>query len=217
MALAFDAGSGSNDGGGAATSLTWSHTCTGSELVLLVGAFLDNLTSDTITGVTYNGVALTKILGAVGSSNEGYMTFWYLIAPATGAHNVVVSFTPANNISACALSLTGSDPTAPIDSSNSGTNGGGSTLTLATTVVSGGCWLATIGGSLDDSLSANTGMVVRANDSRGVLQIGDSNAIVGTGSQSLIWNIGSRNGGLVLSIKPKPSGGGGASLLAFLG
>src|SRR3990167_2897336 len=202
MALARDASSGSNDGSGTATSLTYAHTCTGTNLVLIVGAFLDNDTSDTITGITYNGVALTKINGVSGSSDQGYSTLWYLIAPATGANNIVVSWTGANNISSCAISYTGAHQTSPIDSNNTGTNGGGSTLTLATTVVASDCWLVTTGTSLDDSLSANTGMLDVVTDDRGVMHMGDSNGTVGTGSQSVIWNIGSRNGGNVISLAP---------------
>lgn len=80
------------------SSATFSHTCTGSNLILIVAiggrqslASKGNLV---ITGVTYNGVALTKIRADEIDSDASFRTeLWYLIAPATGAHNVVVTYT----------------------------------------------------------------------------------------------------------------------------
>ncbi len=43
----------------AGTTITFSHTCSGSDRVLNVGASNNN-PGTAVTGVTYNGVALTK-------------------------------------------------------------------------------------------------------------------------------------------------------------
>ena len=63
---AFDAaGSGPST---SATSLTWSHTCAGANRILFVG-FLSN---GTVTGVTYNGVAMTQVGSSVFTPSPTY-------------------------------------------------------------------------------------------------------------------------------------------------
>lgn len=70
------------------TSVTVSHTCSGSDRLLLVG--VADQGGDTVTGVTYNGVAMTQIAKKIrGAIEYGYV--YALLAPATGTHNVVVS------------------------------------------------------------------------------------------------------------------------------
>jgi uncharacterized repeat protein (TIGR01451 family) len=44
-----------------------------------------------ISGVTYNGVALTQAVGHSDTSGVRRVEMWYLVAPATGNHNVVVT------------------------------------------------------------------------------------------------------------------------------
>ena len=83
MAIAFDA---SSSGIASATSVTFSQTCTGSDLVLVVNAYVKG---DNISSVTYNGVAMTQV-AAETSGNPRVYTY-VLIGPATGTHNVVVT------------------------------------------------------------------------------------------------------------------------------
>lgn len=104
MAIALDASSGSFGVG--VTSLTWAHTCTGSNLLLLVG-FLTNNDTDIITGVTYNGVAMTKIQQLLTSTNSYHSYVWGLLAPATSANNIVISASGSSLIYAGAVSYTG--------------------------------------------------------------------------------------------------------------
>lgn len=83
-------------GAGGSSPLTWSHTCSGSERALyvavIVGAGTDG--SYAISGVTYNGVALT-FLGRRHSNDAtfGYVELWRLVNPASGTNTVSVSFT----------------------------------------------------------------------------------------------------------------------------
>jgi hypothetical protein len=58
MAIAFDASSvGHQDFGG---TMTISHTCTGSNLVLVAMA-ANASSADKVSGVTYNGTAMTRV------------------------------------------------------------------------------------------------------------------------------------------------------------
>lgn len=118
MAIAFDATTTGNKGS-AGSSLTYSHTCTGSNLVLLVGVESRN---NDVTGVTYATVAMTQI-GSAQVSADGLTTntVWQLAAPATGANNVVVSITGTNHIASVASSYTGVDQTTPVATNASGT------------------------------------------------------------------------------------------------
>ncbi len=101
MAIAFDAASGT------AYSLvsigTVPHTCTGLNLLLTVGVRTNSLDPGT---VTYNGVSLTKI--AVGSAAAPQnASLWYLLNPATGAHDIVVKTSGAERLAFGGISLSG--------------------------------------------------------------------------------------------------------------
>src|SRR6476619_6975756 len=100
MAVAFDAVGPSSAGAGAAGvsgagALTWSHTCTGSQLLLLVGVGVGGAISDGNTvAVTYNGVSMTDCGAGKIHTNAGTLGFvqlFYLIAPATGANTVSIN------------------------------------------------------------------------------------------------------------------------------
>ena len=83
-AIAFDAASSATGVG--VSSLTWAHTTSGADRLLIVGVSFD---TGTVTGVTYAGVPMTS----VGNTTTALkMHMWRLIAPATGANNIVVSF-----------------------------------------------------------------------------------------------------------------------------
>ena len=61
MAIAYNVASTGTYTG--TSPLTWSHTCTGSNLILIVGVIVESSSSNqNCTGVTYNGVAMTLIV-----------------------------------------------------------------------------------------------------------------------------------------------------------
>ena len=110
MALAIDAVSSSSDDG-SPSSLTWSHTCTGSDRGLVVGVTWVQAT--TISSVTYNGVSMTSE-GAVTSTLSSSLRLeqFSLIAPDTGANNIVVTFAAAvTGVIGGAVSYTGANQT----------------------------------------------------------------------------------------------------------
>lgn len=112
MAVAFDAVGPSAAGTiAAATPLTWSHTCTGSDRALLVGVSVGQLPVGGLTlTVTYNSVAMTQ-LGTVASNNntDGYVVLFGLLAPASGANTVSVGWTGGtpHHVIGGSVSLTG--------------------------------------------------------------------------------------------------------------
>lgn len=89
-------------------SYTLAHTVgTGDNRVLVVFVEIDD--SRTISGITYNGSAMTKAGSRVASNNDR-LECWYLLSPDEGNNNVVVSFTNlSSSIGVSAISFFGSD------------------------------------------------------------------------------------------------------------
>lgn len=110
----------------AATSQTLSHTMGGSDGILIVGVFL---ASNTITSITYGGVAMTSIDTIV----AGPQYAWYYIPnPSAGAANIVVNFGGSVASSIVGVSyLHMSSPT--VDTHSTTTTGSITTMTKTST------------------------------------------------------------------------------------
>lgn len=106
--IAFDSASSASTGTGTASTLTWSHTvgATGTNRILIVGVSIRNSSSQTVSGITYAGSGLT-LVGQTTNSNNARVEIWRLIAPATGANNVVVTLSAAARFVGGASSFTG--------------------------------------------------------------------------------------------------------------
>ena len=92
MAIAFDAVTGYTLSG--TTSDTFAHTVTGANTILWVCAQTGSAGTPAISGVTYNGVSMTAAASSgvqTGSNANQRIFLYYLVGPATGAHNVVIS------------------------------------------------------------------------------------------------------------------------------
>lgn len=133
MPIAFDAASQSSPA--EATTVTWSHTCSGSDRLLVVG--VHSRDDDPTEGVTYNGVVMTEIRQDHQGGNV-HTSLWYLKAPATGAHDIVAThmFSAPAWIAGSAVSLTGVDQTTPLDAHN-GATGDSTTIADRDIAVSG--------------------------------------------------------------------------------
>ena len=143
MAIAFDAAS--NSGFQTTTTpYSWSHTCTGSNRLLTVG-IAGWVAGVTVTGITYNGVALTKIRSDLHSNTLFRSEMWALVNPASGSNTITVTWSGAPNDSlASAISLTGVDQTTPNDADNGATGGVTTDATATITTVADNAWLVNI-------------------------------------------------------------------------
>lgn len=204
MAISFDTATGSNNSG--ASILTYSHTCTGSNLMLFVGIW--NEDGDTNTGVTYNGVSMTLVGKHINQGSTWFQYLYYLVSPTTGAHNVVISrSTSSGRLRGDSSSYAG--VTVPsIDASNTG-GSTSSPLTISLTTVLNNCWTV-IAASNGQAVSAGSGTTARNGFSGvgGVLSgIGDSNGpITPAGSTSMgVTSTGTENlGGVMASFGSDP-------------
>ncbi|MGH9365954.1 MAG: hypothetical protein ACRD1B_11940, partial [Thermoanaerobaculia bacterium] len=89
-----DASSSMHDDGG--NSMTWAHTTSGSNRILIVGvAIRQNSGGEFVDSITYNGVNLTFVDGISFSTLTSIRAeMWQLVAPATGPHNIIVTINP---------------------------------------------------------------------------------------------------------------------------
>lgn len=123
MALAVDHVTTAQQDGGSSNTFSFTVNA-GSDLLLLVfvGAEANsgNNGNDPVTGITFNGVALTKIdsqhtnVTPGGSGNSAEM--WYLKNPDVTTANIVVSYTgTVDGDTVTAIEVTGADQTTPIN------------------------------------------------------------------------------------------------------
>lgn len=85
----------SNSQTSTSSTLTWSHTVgTNAKMILVVAVGVP--AGETISGATYAGVAMTLYTSKSQSGDTVY--FFYLLAPATGANNIVATAVGGNTI-----------------------------------------------------------------------------------------------------------------------
>lgn len=84
------------------STMTWSHTMGSSNNILIVAVNA----GATTTGVTYAGTAMTKINDYFKSQN-GHMSLWEQTSTATGANNIVASFSATAPATGLGVSYTG--------------------------------------------------------------------------------------------------------------
>lgn len=137
--IAYDAVS-TYSSGAPATSHTVSHTCTGSNRLLLAGFYHSGSSADDCTGVTYAGVAMTRIATATVGTERAYI--YGLIAPSTGANNIVMSYGASRSVEGVNTSYTGASQDFLPDATTSATATAATTVTVNTTTVNDNSWVA---------------------------------------------------------------------------
>ena len=190
---------------------TWSHTCSGSDRLLRVTtSHFDS--SDTISSITYNGVALTAVPG--GSTNNGqyYVTAYYLIAPDTGTHDIVVTVTGSVfDFGAGAISYTDAHQTTPLGTAVTAT---GTSTTPSVTVSSAADELVDDGLVIihGGTLSVGAGQTQRWNAiaSSGFIKYAGSTE-GGAASTTMSWSNSSSQTWAIVAVPIKPTAGAPAT------
>ncbi len=189
MANSYDSSAQSNNNG--ASSLTFSHTTAGDLLIVLVR----DESGDHVTGVTYNGVAMTQLAKGVEPSATAEAYVYYLLSPALGANNIVISrSSSSNNLAGASASYLGTKQTGFPDGNASGGNtsgGGAAIVTSSVTVTANNSWVV-VGASSNvpngfvfsgsGTFNATTR---KGGDNLKNLLLGDSNAPLSSGSQNV--------------------------------
>lgn len=152
--IAFDAAT--NSGYQAAqSSYSWSHTCTGSNRFLSVDISMLSL-AQTVTGITYNSIALILIGVRNSVSGAARIETWGLIAPSTGSNTIAVTLSGSIASAGTAVSYTGVHQTSPYEgfNSNQATNVGATDATVAITSVADNDWVHAAVATDDTAITA---------------------------------------------------------------
>jgi len=128
-------GEASNNGNAGQATLSWSHTTSGTNRVLVVG--VSWASGQTVNSVTYAGTAMTSISSVSNGSNARAQLFYLLESalPASGTSNTVLvtMSAAATEIVGGAVTFRGANQTTPVGSFASAT---GSSSTPSVTVTS---------------------------------------------------------------------------------
>ena len=202
MAIAFDATA--NGAVNPGTSVTFSHTCTGSNLILLLGISYYQSTTDDITAVTYNTVAMTRIITVTNSTSPTQISFlYYLLNPATGANDVVVSKTSSVDTRIVSASYTGAKQSGQADASGSAT-ATATSISKSVTTIDDNCWMISFA-MMDNPISASTGTTAR-NTNTTYAGLGDSNGVITpAGAYSMAWSAGSSSNASLVQASISPA------------
>ena len=123
-----------SSGSTADSSLTISHTTSGTDRLMLVGVSINNDSLETVSSISYGGVLLTRV-GAVDHQGSGgddsRVEIWQLVAPEAGTHEVVINFSANLQRYAVAgvITFTGVDQADPLGTF-AGSYGDGSIISL---------------------------------------------------------------------------------------
>jgi len=208
MAIAFGAAiTGSNTTG---TSYTVSSpNVSGSDTYGVVST-AGKQGTDTITGVTWNGVSMTKIVVRQ-VTGDRFIALWGLASPAAGTNNIVVTSSESNFIGVAAVYYTGAQSATAADSSSSGTNTA-SPITVSTTTVADHAWLVAAASGVSEGAPSSWATGTSRDTGAGSHGTADSNGSkTPAGSYSLSANFAafpSNNHAMVImSIAPYAASG----------
>ncbi len=184
MAVAFDAVSGVTEC--SVTSTTHAHTTSGSDRAILVG--VNNDSSEATDTVTYAAVSLTEQAeNIITSSTTQKISLWHLLGAATGANNVVASYSGTCNPSLGAISYTGVLGSIPDASNNDNQCQTCDSLSTAVTTVDDNCLVVLIARS-DGAMSAGAGTTERTADATAFDFYEGDALVTPAGSDTLIVN-----------------------------
>lgn len=205
MAITFDNSFSWSLGGGPNTT---SYTVTGTDPYVFVAVASQNRTGQTIGTIKYNGVDLTQLITR-NDSLSGNVELWGLVGPASGSHNMVITWTAQADIAAgCIASYAGVHQTTPLGTavSNNSTTAGpglGSAAGLVIGVDEWGVVAIEASGVTFTAGAGDNDRVQNANKPR--LGIVDSTAVsvTYTASASVAW--------AAVGVPLKPSGAAAAA------
>lgn len=175
---------------------SYSHTVgTTRKRILWVITAVDASTTSDVSGVTYGGVALTQLAAAAFTLGAYSVRVWYLVEPASGAANVVLTgpSLPAGVWTSSAISYSGADSVVPDAVSTA--SGAGTPYAKSLTTVAMNSWMLFVTLNTGGAAAASTGSTLRVATNTGgfnrYLDLFDSGAPLSPGSNSMTVTEGS--------------------------
>ena len=197
MAIAFDAAN-SGFSAGAQNTLTIAATVTGDDTIGVVLASHDGSQTMLVSGITWNGVAMTNVNNNGNATSNSNTSLWYVINPTTG--DVVITVSSTRQLYGIVLSYTGANQSGQPDASNTADDSA-SPYTISTTTVADNS-LVVCGIRGGNVLSASTNVTARSEPFNSI-KIGDGTQVTaGAFSQSWTDTIDGETAILTVSIAP---------------
>lgn len=190
MAIVLDAVSAGNTDNDS-SSFTVAHTCV-ADANYLIASCTSN--GSEISGVTYNGVAMSLIATHQNSVSNRRAYMWGLVSPATGAsYNCVASYVTSGTSAPrlTVISFMGVDTANPVDVSGTAEGLSGTVTKSVTTTVANGMLIDSI--LADSSPTVDGAQTQRSNQGSGAFGYNGTStkATTTTGSYSMSWTLSS--------------------------
>lgn len=157
-------------------TVTRSFECTGSERCLVVA--INVRYSGQVTGITFNGVALTKAADADDGGNRCAAEVWYLVNPAATTANIVATCSSARRVQWTAYCLTGVAQGTPVGTGATAT-GNSTGPSVAVSSASGELVIDAVAALADTDTLAGLTLTV------GASQTQTGNALASSGAQAV--------------------------------
>jgi hypothetical protein len=210
LAIAYNNESQTTSG---ASPRTFSHTTTGTDMFMCVGAVSSGVFTDNTTAVSYNSVAATKRASQndTGSAIGNALAMWTLSDPATGANTVSMT-TSSGSVFGFAATYSGADA---YDNSTQKRQAASTSSTTSLTTVADNCWTAIVVTDGGSNPVAGSGTTQRGSTT-GAALYGDSNGPkTPAGSTSMTFTWTGTSDGLSCMVSFSPAGGGGGSVQPY--
>lgn len=167
MAIAFVQNSTVTNQVGTTHSVTPTFT-SGSNMIGLVWVEQGTIALGDPTGITWDGVAMTKInTFTTGTARLTLISLWGILAPATGSKNITATFASSSNSNLQWATYSGvsqSDAISSLQNSTNGTVGAATStgyITTALTPSNANSWIAAFGIDLASSFTVTGGTTQR--------------------------------------------------------
>jgi hypothetical protein len=173
------------------------------------------------TTATWNGVAMTQSGTTATTVASGFKLYaYYLAAPATGTHNIVVTQSGATTLYIMGLSYSGVAQTAPEASAGFNPAGAATSLTQTVTSLTDNAWGVCFGVNDQGSYAAGTGSTLRGTVMDAAVAAFDTNGPktpAGTISMTQTGGNSSNLGGIIFAIAPSGIVASTPHLLGLIG
>lgn len=164
-------------------SFGWNHTNNGN--ILYAGCWVNS--GDIVTGITYNGVAMT-LAGKVNVTGSEWAYLYRIVSPAIGTHTVLVSYGSYTALICKSISYTGassSQPDADATNTASSVTSGTSFVTTLTTVANNSWVVGVVRINVLAVITADAGTSMAVGDTNEFDIIDTNGPVSPAGSHSL--------------------------------
>lgn len=210
MAISLDAVAVANSGATGVASLTWSHTASGTDRILIVGISWTG--TSTTMSVTHAGNAPTGSLTQSDATTAYHSRIYYWVAPTTGAQNIVATPSATASIYGGSVSFAGVDQSTPCPTETGATGSGFGSVSTSITVANANAWVFSLIGMANATSTLTATRTQAFNEGNTTIarrSAGQYTGALSTGSNAIAWTIsGTTNRSWAHRlVELKPSGG----------